>query len=89
MTVEASDILTALNGLVPVDLSRFEFCVVTATNREDGAWWPFNPGEVLVVDKLDGREPFGGERKPAKWDVEAEYVPTLAEARAISERSRQ
>ena len=82
---EASDVLAVLNGLAPVDLSGLEFCVITATHRDGGTYWPFERGEILVVDR-DGREPFGEGRKPAKWDVDAEYVPTLAEARAIRER---
>lgn len=84
--IEASDVLAVLNGLAPVDLSELEFCVITATMREGGTWWPFERGEILVVNKVTGREPFGEGRKPAKWDVEAEYVPTLTEARAIRER---
>lgn len=86
MTMEAGDVLAVLIGPEPLDLAALEFCVITATMREGGTWWPFERGEILVVDKITGREPFGEGRKPAKWDVEAEYVPTLAEAQAISAR---
>lgn len=83
---DAIDILAVLNGLAPVDLSGLEFCVITNTTRPHDSYWPFERGEILVVDKLSGRESFGEGRKPAKWDVDAEYVPTLDEARAIRER---
>ena len=86
MTTDAGDVLAVLNGLEPVDLAVLEFCVITATQRDGGTYWPFERGEILAVDKFTGREPFGDGRKPAKWDVEAEYVATLQEARVIRER---
>lgn len=91
---DATDVLFVLAGMASVDLTRLEFCVITGTQRgEDdeiaglaaGSYWPFDRGEVLVVG-LDGREPFGEQRKPAKWDVDTEYVPTLAEALTIRGR---
>lgn len=47
-------------------------------------FWPFEQGEILFL-RLSGREPFGEERKPDKWDVETTQCRTLAEARELSE----
>lgn len=91
-SMSAADALTALAG-APVDLDHLEFCVITGPGemptRSGGSrdsYWPFERGEILLVDKFTGREPFGEGRKPSKWSVETEYVATLAEAQSIRER---
>jgi len=82
----ADEVLLVLNGLEPVDMSGWVFCVITdAPEDRAGGYWPFERGEVVVLAE-DGREPFGEGRKPAKWDVgEAEFA-TLAEAVACRVR---
>lgn len=79
----ADEVLIVLNGLESVDLGGLEFGVITETYRENGSWWPFERGEVLVLDRETGREPFGEGRKPAKWDVTCETAATFAEAMRI------
>ncbi|RSN12842.1 hypothetical protein DMB42_11735 [Nonomuraea sp. WAC 01424] len=82
----ADRVLHVLNG-GPVDLADLELCVITEIG--DGRWTQgvFILGEVLVVNR-DGREPFGGQRKPGKWDVEATYTKDWAEAWALSAQVR-
>jgi hypothetical protein len=95
--MNAEDVLFVLNGLEPYELSELEFAVITTPASEawsnhlqrvvpGESWWPFERGEVLVVSKPWGREPWGEGRKPGKWDVGCEYVDTLAEAMVIRNR---
>ena len=96
-TTSADDILFVLNGLCRPDTSDWRFCVIVGGRDEvpgqgraagmmvrlpEPTCYPFELGEVLVVDGEYGREPFGEGRKPAKWDVDDEYFETLAEALA-------
>lgn len=78
----AADVLTVLNGLEPVDLSTWTFCVLT--DAPDGNFHPFERGEILVLD--EHRREVGGGRRPAKVDVAEEDFGTLAEALACRER---
>jgi hypothetical protein len=96
--MNAEDVLFVLNELNPVDPTNLEFGIAVAgrteiagTGRAIGriitldtpSFWPFEPGEIIVLDKDTGREPFGEGRKPAKWDVEFRYCDTLDEAMAV------
>lgn len=95
--ITAYEVLIVLNGLEPVDLNRLEFGVITegtvtavGTGRAAGrtvtltepSYFPFERGEVLVLDKESGREPFGEGRKPGKWAVTCECFAAFAEAMA-------
>lgn len=61
---------------------------INAEGKSDTpVFWPFEQGEILFLNAW-GREPFGEERKPNKWDVEAVTCSTLAEARKLSEATR-
>jgi hypothetical protein len=80
----ADEILLVLNDLEPVDTASWVFCVITRTG-EGAHSWPFQLGEVLVLNEQFGREPYGEGRKPAKWDVEEEHFTTLGEAQACRE----
>lgn len=84
--MNAEEVLAVLNGLEPPDTTDWVFCVITdAPDDRRGGYWPFERGEIVVLDG-GGREPFGEGRKPAKWDVgEAEFT-TLAEALACREQ---
>src|SRR5262245_17962773 len=67
----AEQILTTLNDGEPIDPAALEFRVITgyiASGQRDN-YWPFQLGEVIVVDAETGREPFGEGRKPGKWSV--------------------
>lgn len=80
-TITAEDVLLVLNGMVPIDLRLLEFCVIT--DAPDGRGYaPFERGEIVVLTKNGGHEPFGEQRKPSKWDVGEEHCATLAEAMA-------
>jgi hypothetical protein len=96
--VSPEEILTVLNGLEPVNTDDWVFCVITRGSREhynsrtgqieprdEESWWPFEKGEVVVLDDEYGREPFGEERKPSKWDLEVEHFDSLADAVACRE----
>jgi hypothetical protein len=94
--VTPNDVLTVLNDGQPFDLDGCEFAVASApadTRYDYGArrlveepsWFPFTPGEILVVG-LDGREPFGEGRHCRKWGVEFEYFRNLAGALACRAR---
>jgi hypothetical protein len=99
--MDANEILRVLNDLEPVDTTGWVFCVISdASSLAIGSghaagkvidmgephFWPFQKGEILVLDGEYGREPFGEGRKPAKWDVAEEYFTTLAEAEACREQ---
>lgn len=78
----AEDVLTVLNDLEPVDLSKWTFCVLT--DAPDGNFSPFERGEVLVLD--EHRQEVGHGRRPAKVDVAEQDFATLAEALACREQ---
>lgn len=79
----AEQILFVLNDCEPIDPAALWFCVITAP-RSDGSWWPCQPGELLVVDDVCGRESIGG-RKPAKWDLSEYYTQDFEAAKALSD----
>jgi hypothetical protein len=84
--MNADDVLFVYNRLQPVDLTGWTFCVITgAEPGRDRDCWPFEPGEIVVLDP-SGREPFGEGRKPSKWFVTTEAFPTLADALACRAR---
>jgi hypothetical protein len=78
--VNAHEILLTLNDLDEIDFSDLEFCVITGRYGELRESWPFEIGEILVIDKDYGREKFGDGRKPSKWAVETEEFDSFAEA---------
>lgn len=85
--MNAEEVLTVLNDLEPVDMTGWVFCVIAdAPDGRDGGYWPFEKGEIVVLDGDYGREPLGQGRKPAKWDVAEVNFTTLAEAMACRER---
>jgi hypothetical protein len=93
--MHADEILFVLNNLESIDYDALEFEVITAGSNEipgtgraagrmihlpEPSYGPFTLGEVLVLDKRWGYEPFGEGRKPGKWWVTSEPFATLAEA---------
>lgn len=85
--MNAEDVLFVLAHRAPVDLDGLTFAVITKPSDhawdqanqqlvERKSWWPFDPGEVLVLDRW-GREPFGEGRKPGKWGVTCEIFDSL------------
>lgn len=72
-----------------LDPGRLGFAVITGGRRnvpgsgpmagqvvtlDEVSFRPFSQGEILVLEGDEfGREPFGDERKPAKWDVACEW----------------
>jgi hypothetical protein len=85
--LKAEDILVVLNGMLPVDLDELEYCVIVGPGAR--GWAGYQDGEVLVVNKQTGREPFGDGRKPAKWDVREHYLPDFTAAAALGELVKQ
>src|SRR4051794_12023046 len=66
--VTPEDFARAMLAIAGVDgdglsLDDLEVAVVADSH------WPFERGELLLLDRVSGREPFGEGRKPAKWDV--------------------
>lgn len=95
--ITAEQALTILNDGEPVDLSALDIVVIThgASQRWDVAkqrmvdvdepnFWPFQKGEILLLAE-SGREPFGEQRKPGKWDVVETTCAGYDEAIALSE----
>lgn len=77
--VSAAEVLTVINGLQEVNLDQLEFAIITHKSSGLRGWYPFEEHEVLVLEKFEGREPFGDQRKPDKWDVQYETFSTFAE----------
>lgn len=74
----------------PPRLDDVAFGVATGPNPQ-GRWFPFEPGEVYLVDRRDdwdgtpsGRELAGDGRRPWKYSVQREVFDTLAEAKMRS-----
>lgn len=93
------EVLLVLNAMEPLDISQWEFAVVTEGAMEvagqgrlagqlvrlsEPNFYPFRQGEILVLAE-DGREPLGEARKPGKWDVRVEYFDNLDAAKACRE----
>ncbi|SEN90720.1 hypothetical protein [Nonomuraea pusilla] len=91
----AEQVLQIINGGEALELSTLELCVITGgytkgfgsgpmageiVNLSEETFWPFERGEILIVDRDSGREPFGEGRKPAKWGVTAVYTGNWDEA---------
>ncbi|MFI7644159.1 hypothetical protein [Nonomuraea sp. NPDC049400] len=91
----AEQVLQIINGGEPPNLQGFELCVITGgytkgfgagpmagqiVELSEETFWPFERGEILIVDRDSGREPFGEGRKPAKWSVTAVYTDDWDEA---------
>lgn len=92
----AEQVLYVLNGCEQPQLDGLWFCVITAGKRYDHAagkvdpkcepnYWPFQRGELIVLNDEYGREPFGEGRKPSKWDVATYQTQDFERARALSE----
>lgn len=98
MALTAEQVLQILNGGEPLDIGTLELCVITGgytkgfgsgpmageiVNLSEETFWPFERGEILIVDRDSGREPFGEGRKPAKWGVAAVYTSDWNEAQEL------
>jgi hypothetical protein len=79
-TPTAEQILYILNDREHIDLEALTFCVITAGSRygvrgnklqdgEPASYYPFYPGELLVLLDPWGREPFGQGRDPSNFSV--------------------
>jgi hypothetical protein len=93
--VNADDVLYVLSNYERIGLDELEFAVITRGYTEvvgqgrargqivtltEPSCSPFEFGEVLVIAKGSGREPFGEGRKPGKYDVEYETFDDLEAA---------
>lgn len=84
--MKSKDVLFVINGLRDLNLDLYEFGVITGIETETSRTI-FELGEVMVLDKMSGREPdFTEGRKPGKWSVTCETFGTLEEAMACRER---
>lgn len=77
----AAQVLYVLNDREEVDLEALTFCVITAGSRygvrgnrladgEPASYYPFYPGELLILLDPWGREPFGQGRDPSNSSVQ-------------------
>lgn len=96
----AEQILYVLNDCEPLDLEALKFCVITAGFRygvrgdrladgEPASYYPFYPGELLVLLGPWGREPFGQGRDPSKSSVRTFETKDYDAAIALSELIQQ
>jgi len=95
--ITAEQVLLVLNDMESFPLGRLEIVVVThgASQRwntpaqrmedvETPNFWPFEQGEIVLLDGATDREPFGQGRKPGKWDVHVETCETFDAAVELS-----
>ncbi|ACU71896.1 hypothetical protein Caci_2987 [Catenulispora acidiphila DSM 44928] len=96
----AAQILYILNNCEDLDLEALTFCVITGGSRygvrgnkladgEPANWYPFYPGELMVLLDPFGREPFGQGRDPSNSSVGRFETKDLDAAIALSDAIQQ